>query len=333
MLRTSLFFILMLALLTACGPGKGKFSFSADIKKLQNAELLLVPIDYAGQAPDTLRIADGRLDYTGTMPNDEPQLVRITFLNTEVSFLAVAESNEALRLEGEATQLARLRVLGSTQNQWLTDFRLSVVDKTKRDQQMAAAEFVRKHIGTMAGVAAFIQYFAEMPEVSTQLGLGVAKELREAHKDKAWVVALTHKLEARWRSSKGEQLPAFKLTTTQGRTLTNADFTGKPFAILVWASWNNKLPSYTSELRRALPQLSQMHITLDSDSAMARGIIVRDSISAPVVMDRKGLASPAVQLFGISQVPTCLLVDKTGRIIARDMPVDQLKTLAAPLTH
>lgn len=331
MLRSLSVLALVLALLVACGPGKGKFRFTVDIKKLQNAELLICPIDYAITAPDTMRISDGRMDYTGTMSTDEPQLVRISFMNTEVSLLAIAESNATLRLEGEATQLARLRVLGSEQNQLLTDFRLSVVDKTKRDQQMAAAEFIRKHIDQMVAVAAFVQYFAEQTEVSTQLAMSVARELREAHKAQAWVAQLTQTLEAQWRSGKGERLPQFSLTARGGRVVTNADFAGKPFAIVVWASWNNKQPSYATTLRQAVPQLAQLHISLDTDSAMARGIILRDSITAPVIMERRGLASPTVRLFGIHQVPTCILVDASGRIVGREVSVEHISTQAQKL--
>ncbi|MDO4714753.1 MAG: TlpA disulfide reductase family protein [Bacteroidales bacterium] len=322
----------LIALCSACGPGKGKFTITSEIKKLQHAELLIYAADGSWTKPDTMHIIDGRLDYTGRLTGDEPQIVRISFQSTDFSFLAIAESNTRLRIEGEATQLARLRVLGSEQNQRLTDFRLFVADKTLRDQQMAAAEFIRKHINQAAGVAAFVQYFAEGKDVSVQLATSVAKELRAAHPSNAWVATLTQQLEAQWRNSKGEPLPNFTLTTHRGRTVTKADYTGKPFAIVVWASWNNKQPSYTLELRRYAPQLAQLHLSLDVDSAMAHGIIARDSITAPIVMDRKGLASPIVAHFGISQVPTCLLIDKHGRIVARDIPAEQLQKHVQQLT-
>ncbi len=126
------------------------------------------------------------------------------------------------------------------------------------------------------------------------------------------------------------KLPDFRISTTGGRSVSRADFKGRPALFVGWASWH---PS-----RESLPKVEKFHrehgrdvqvasIAFDVEGPgrpMARFTAAKCShlplIDATFVLDR---------LWGADDLPFWVLVDDGGCIQATGREFDAKKVLAA----
>jgi hypothetical protein len=78
-------------------------------------------------------------------------------------------------------------------------------------------------------------------------------------------------------------------------------------------------------------RLGVVSICLDSRQQDCKQRVDRDSLKWPTVCDGKIWDSPLLETFGLSDVPANLVIDSKGRIVARNLPVQQLEERIANL--
>ena len=86
------------------------------------------------------------------------------------------------------------------------------------------------------------------------------------------------------------------------------------------------LTSQRHLMRRLSPRLQQLNVCLDTDTTACRSLLRRDSIGGYNVCDLRTFSSPLVTAFGLRRLPSNVLVDATGRIRERDIPLDKLES-------
>ncbi len=60
-----------------------------------------------------------------------------------------------------------------------------------------------------------------------------------------------------------------------------------------------------------------MLISLDSDQAEVRNVLEKDTIQWNLVTDSAGQATMMLDLYNVSALPRCFLIDEEGRIILK----------------
>ena len=69
-------------------------------------------------------------------------------------------------------------------------------------------------------------------------------------------------------------------------------------------------------------------ISLDEDSKEVRQVLAKDSIAWNLVTDSAGQATMLVDLYNVSALPRCFLIDEEGKIVLRtDNGVEIQQTL------
>ena len=117
----------------------------------------------------------------------------------------------------------------------------------------------------------------------------------------------------------GKQAPAFALPALDGKTISNADLTGKPYVVNFWASWcgpcreeHGSLRAFYERFRHQGVQL--LGVLYDDSPAAARAFQQELGGDWPVLEDpqRRALVD-----FGVRGPPETFVVNSQGIIVAK----------------
>lgn len=109
------------------------------------------------------------------------------------------------------------------------------------------------------------------------------------------------------------EAPAFTLPDLEGETVALADFAGQTVVLNFWATWCGpcrlEIPSF-SKFAQQNPEIPVLGIAIDGAPEQLRSAREDLGISYPILRaDRRTL-----EAYGISGVPTTVVVDGTGQV-------------------
>jgi thiol-disulfide isomerase/thioredoxin len=128
----------------------------------------------------------------------------------------------------------------------------------------------------------------------------------------------------------GVEAPDFAQTTPEGNSLNLKSLRGKVVLIDFWASWcgpcRRENPNVVAMYNKYNPKgFDILSVSLDSDKSRWVDAIQQDGLLwKNHISDLKGWKNTAAQLYSVSSIPQTLLIDKDGKIIARNLRGDQL---------
>ncbi|MDR1645836.1 MAG: AhpC/TSA family protein [Tannerellaceae bacterium] len=124
------------------------------------------------------------------------------------------------------------------------------------------------------------------------------------------------------RTALGAEAPNFTVKNIYGQTLSLDSFPKKYLLLTFTAPWCDMCQTddlYLDEIDRAYPEdkLQQLLVSLDDDMTALREVLRRDSIQWNLVADSAGQATLLVDLYNVSALPRCFLIDEEGTIILK----------------
>jgi peroxiredoxin len=116
----------------------------------------------------------------------------------------------------------------------------------------------------------------------------------------------------------------FSQTTPDGKVVKLSDFRGKYVLIDFWASWcrpcrmenPNVVAAYTRFKDKGFTVLG---ISMDSNKDPWVAAIQQDNLTWTQVSDLKGWGNEVGKMYGVTGIPQNYLIDKDGKIIAKDL--------------
>lgn len=320
-----IFILLNVFLLFACGSDKDKAHVKGSFKNVQRAQIFFYSTDGVGEGIDTMQVERG--DFDGYITLREPSLYTLLLQNfTEYSL--ILEPGKTITIQGDAQNLAGMKISGSEENELLTSFRHSVQGKSEREQTTLAADFIRKNAEHLAALAVMRDVFAHQEHHNPALVRELLSLLKKSQSGSRALRQLEQVLNPYVALSEGEKLPNFTAQTLSGNTVSSSDYKGVPLVIVFIATWThnyNELMRTLQEVKREGPDnLRFLLVSLDTDIDRLRNRMETDSLAAPVVCEGKAFTSTLWTALGGRYVSTAILVDRNQQIVARDVSIKDL---------
>ncbi len=186
---------------------------------------------------------------------------------------------------------------------------LNNIPENTRTKQLALAGIIsglqsRKH----SNMAYFAQKFVDTYKDTAPLAVkAMEKELASTQ---AFII--------------GAEAPNFEQQTPDGTSIQLSDLRGQIVLVDFWASWCGPCRRENPNVVKVYEKYKEkgfeiLGVSLDKDKARWLGAIEADKLAWQHVSDLKGWSNEVAQLYGVRGIPDTVLVDKEGKIIARNL--------------
>lgn len=312
--------ITTILILAACGLSKDRIRFEGTLSNINDAEFYIYSEDGTFDGIDTIKISDGKFVYERKLT--APAVLTLLYPNFTQTYI-VARPGNTIKLKGDASKIGEAQITGTEENELLSDFRIKHANDTPKNQSLAAAQFIRENVNSLAAVAIFKKYFANKQNPDAHTALQLLDMLKKAQPKEKAVTFIDQFYRPIFMNSEGEKLPTFTAKTLDGNTISSASYKGKKLIIACVGTWQSDSRPMLLNLRRKLKTMGNkwqcIVISLDVDQAVLRSSLKNDSITFPTICDRQAFNSPLVQALGLHYVPSLMIVNEQGRIIQRDV--------------
>ena len=135
------------------------------------------------------------------------------------------------------------------------------------------------------------------------------------------------------RTALGAEAPGFNVKNIYGTPVSLDSFPKKYLLLAFTAPWCDMCQTedlYLDEVAMKYPKekVDMLLVSLDDDQAEVRKVLAKDSIGWNLVTDSAGQAAMLVDLYNVSALPRCFLIDEEGKIILKtDNGVEIKQTL------
>jgi peroxiredoxin len=125
-------------------------------------------------------------------------------------------------------------------------------------------------------------------------------------------------------TTSGQAAPEINLPTPNGKELALSSFRGKIVLVDFWASWcgpcRKEMPNVVKAYAKFKDKGFEIYgVSLDQDKARWLEAIQKDGITWPQVSDLKYWECEAAKLYAVEGIPYTVLLDKEGKIIAKNL--------------
>jgi thiol-disulfide isomerase/thioredoxin len=123
---------------------------------------------------------------------------------------------------------------------------------------------------------------------------------------------------------------AFRGKTPSGDAVDLARYKGSVVLIQFWATWCEPCKADMAVLKELTSKygstLKVIGVNLDSKSADLNAFLSENRLPWPQIYEEGGLDSPPANQLGIVTVPTVILVDRSGKVVSRNVRTAELET-------
>ncbi|WP_181390451.1 redoxin domain-containing protein [Sphingobacterium athyrii] len=331
-------------LLVTCAALAQKAQLNGNIKGLKDGEIVFYRLVNGAPKMDTVQTKDGQFTWSAEL--HEPQKISIMFPERYVEFFAEAKN---MTLTGTAEELGKLQVKGSPLQDEADAYQKSLQDITDQENPLyqqygkataeekkqieekiskfrdikreRAAEYIKKYPSS----------FYSLSLVADRAMMGKYEDIQSLYavltapmKNTMQGKALANRLDILKRSAIGTAMLNFSQADLDKKLVSFSSFKGKYVLVDFWASWcgpcRQENPNVLKEYNKYKDKnFTVLGISLDDNEDKWKKAIKDDAMPWTQVSDLKGFNNEVSSYYGIMGIPSTLLVDPNGVIIAKDL--------------
>lgn len=323
---------LLAACLTSCHNNSQETSIQGEIKGLENDTLYLYGNDGNDEQMDTIIAIDGKIDHTLKVDTITPMMLLIN--NKTVQIPLFLDRKEKITIQGNANALDFLTIGGNTSNEEYTAFQQALKGLAKPSDKALeekAEDFIRNHHSSLVSIYLLNKYFVQK-EAPDYAKIKSLIELMAGNlQDNPVIEQIRTYSDQVEKISIGRSAPFFSLPNAKGEKITRTgQFKDKYLFVHFWASWNEPSVEENAKLRKISrtykkdKKFGMLGISLDIDKAIWKEAIKRDTLNWEQVCDFTGLNSETATQYAVLSLPSNMLIEPNGTIVARNIQADSL---------
>jgi len=208
-------------------------------------------------------------------------------------------------------------------------------EKASQNYKAELAQWVQQpfFINSMAAIHHSIRW---NPDADTALMNQMVANFQKNYPNYDLTRQLVNKVNATKRIALGAIAPGFVSTDTAGKKTDLKGYRGKYTLLEFWASWcapcREESPTlvrlYNKYKRKGFEILS---VSIDKSTAAWKNAVRTDGYTWGNVCDLNGYGGPTAALYTVTAIPNSFLLDRNGRIIAKDLRGAALESKLAEL--
>ncbi len=319
-MKKILFTLLTLLLLTSCGPSGNQFRLAGRLRNINQGQFLVYSPDGAFAGIDTIKVQNGRFAYEKEVRKDITLMLVFPNFSEQAVF---ASPGEEVEIKGDATHLKEMTITGTDENDELTKLRIRLNKLTPPEITAAVAEYIQEEPSSMISIYLLDKYFVNAKTPDYAEAQRLATLMLKANPDNGRLRKLKKQLDGLKNSQLQAMLPVVSSTDINGKSISTSQVKGKIGVISTWATWNFPSTDIQRKLRKLQKQypqeLSLISICIDGDKRECKKRVDRDSLLWTIVCDEQMFQTPIVQQLGLFVVPSMVVTNKQGKIVARDI--------------
>ena len=315
--------------LVSCGPNGQRFQIDGEFTDMPAGQLFFYNPSDNNARFDTVKIADGKFRYKGSI--DKPTPCLIVFPNALEQVIFVSPGS-TLSYRASANDLKNYTVEGSEENTLMNQFRQEtngLDDMETRDKAMA---YIQKYAQSPVAMYLFERYLVQDATVPVNGQKDLLRLLKQTRKDDTKLLALEQKVKSMELFQNGKTLPSITMKTKNGKKI-NIGKQDSDFTLLVfWAAWMERQYEYIDVFHRLCEDFAKnsshlkvITISLDHQQYSWEDFIRYDTLYASHIYDGLSWESPAVRKLGIQTVPSYILADSKHKIIAHGKSAEDMR--------
>jgi len=343
----------------------GKMTLTGEVKGMKEGFLEIASLASDSVVVDSIEVKDGKFSYSTELKEPLPYVLRVANAMSQPLFFFADPGK--VTINGPSDSLHTAKIEGGNSQALFSQLNDKLMESRKGEESMRQEFMMAQSTGDTVKMkeveAKFIEGNEKLVAFAKDLAIAnpanvvsafiaanflmdpakiedlktVFEKLSPAVKSSYYGDRVDKVIKAAAATAVGSVAPDFSQPGVDGNPLQLSSLRGKVVLVDFWASWCGPCRAENPNVVKAYNKYKEkgfeiLGVSLDENAEAWKKAIADDKLVWQQVGDMKGWRNDAAQLYGINSIPASFLLDKEGKIIARDLRGEDLdKKLAEVL--